>query len=227
MTGDHRTVNEKTGSNEQRFKMGGRKKKSRAFRLIGSLVLVGVLAFAGLVGFVCIREGKVATAVAEEMQYDAVIVLGAQVKPDGTPSVQLTWRLDAAAEAYGKAKQPVPVVVCGAQGSDEPCPESVVMKQYLVKQGVPENMILEDPDSRNTKQNLENARKLLVKEYPDTRRVLIVTSDYHVPRAMAIARDLGFEAEGLGSRCLPEYWLKNHAREALAWVKYWAQKLFH
>ena len=101
------------------------------------------------------------------------------------------------------------------------------MKQYLVKQGVPEYMILEDPDSRNTKQNLENARKLLVKEYPDTRRVLIVTSDYHVPRAMAIARDLGFEAEGLGSRCLPEYWLKNHAREALAWVKYWAQKLFH
>ena len=66
MTGDHRTVNEKTGSNEQRFKMGGRKKKSRAFRLIGSLVLVGVLAFAGLVGFICIREGKVPTLAGSE-----------------------------------------------------------------------------------------------------------------------------------------------------------------
>ena len=207
--------------------MGGRKKKFWFIRLIMSLVLVCVLGFAGLVGFVCIREGKVAKAMAEGMRYDAVIVLGAQVKPDGTPSVQLTWRLDAAAEAYRKAAEPVPVVVCGAQGSDEPCPESVIMKQYLVKQGVPENMILEDPDSRNTRQNLENAKKLLAEEYPEAHRVLIVTSDYHVPRAMAIAGDLGFEAEGLGSRCLPEYWLKNHAREALAWVKYWAQKLFH
>ena len=207
--------------------MSRRKKKNRLFRLIVILILAGMLGFAGLVGFVCIREGKVAKAVAEEMRYEAVIVLGAQVKPDGTPSVQLTWRLDAAAEAYLKAAQPVPLVVCGAQGSDEPCPESVVMKQYLVKQGIPENMILEDPDSRNTKQNLENAQKLLAEEYPEAKRVLIVTSDHHVPRAMAIARDLGFEAEGLGSRCLPEYWLKNHAREALAWVKYWTQKIFH
>ena len=97
------------------------------------------------------------------------------------------------------------------------------MKQYLVNKGIPENMILEDPDSRNTYENLENAKKLLA-AYPGVRRVLIVTSDYHVPRSMAIARDLGFEAEGLGSPCLPEYWLKNHAREALAWCKYWIRK---
>ena len=86
-------------------------------------------------------------------------------------------------------------------------------------------MILEDPDSRNTQENLRNAKTLLAM-YPDVKRVLIVTSDYHVPRAMAIARDLGFEAEGLGSPCLPEYWVKNHAREALAWCKYWLGKLF-
>jgi hypothetical protein len=41
---------------------------------------------------------------------------------------------------------------------------------------------------------------------------------------MAIARDLGFEAEGLGSPCKKEYWLKNHTREALAWIKYWGKK---
>ena len=184
---------------------------------------IGILSFAGLVGFICIREGRVATALADGMQYDAIVVLGAQVKPDRTPSVQLSWRLDAAAAAY--AKHAVPVVVCGAQGSDEPCPESVIMKQYLAEKGVPENMILEDPDSRNTQENLRNAKTLLAM-YPDVERVLIVTSDYHVPRAMAIARDLGFEAEGLGSPCLPEYWVKNHAREALAWCKYWLGKLF-
>ncbi len=207
--------------------MAGKKKLRKWIRLIPGLMLIGILGFGGLMGFVCIREGKVASAVAEGMQYDAIIVLGAQVKPDGTPSVQLTWRLDAAAEAYRQAEQPVPVVVCGAQGNDEPSPEATVMKQYLTGQGVPKHMILEDSDSRNTKQNLENARKMLAAEYPETQRVLIVTSDYHVPRAMAIAKDLGFEAEGLGSRCLPEYWLKNHAREALAWCKYWAEKILH
>lgn len=201
--------------------MFGKKKRRRLIRLIALLAGIIIFSYAGVVGFVCIREGKVATALADDLQYDAIIVLGAQVKPEGIPSVQLSWRLDAAADAY--ARQPVPVVVCGAQGSDEPCPESVIMKQYLVNKGIPENMILEDPDSRNTYENLENAKKLLA-AYPGVRRVLIVTSDYHVPRSMAIARDLGFEAEGLGSPCLPEYWLKNHAREALAWCKYWIRK---
>ena len=207
--------------------MAGKKKRHKLIRMILALAGIMVLGFGGMVGYICIREGQVKDTVAEGTRYDAVIVLGAQVKPDGTPSVQLTWRLDAAAEAYRKADRPIPVVVCGAQGNDEPSPEAAVMKQYLVRHGLPEQMILEDPDSRNTKQNLENARKLLTEKYPEARRVLVVTSDYHVPRSLAIARDLGFEAEGLGSRCLPEYWLKNHGREALAWCKYLIGKIFH
>jgi len=54
-----------------------------------------------------------------------------------------------------------------------------------------------------------------------------VTSDYHVPRSLALARDLGFQATGLGSPCKQEYWLKNHARELLAWVKYLGMKYLH
>ena len=147
-----------------------------------------------------------------------------QIRPDGSPSVQLTWRLDKAKEAYDQ--HPVPIVVCGAQGKDEPMTEAEGMKRYLVSVGVPEAEILMDSESFNTRQNLLNARKLLggATERP---RVLVVTSDYHVPRSLALARDAGFEAEGLGSPCLPEYWLKNHAREALAWVKYWGVKYLH
>ncbi|MBR0514167.1 MAG: YdcF family protein [Clostridia bacterium] len=205
------------------------RRKSRRVRKLTRFLLiflcVMVLAFGGIVGYICIREGKVETVLTDQMRYDAIIVLGAQVKPDRTPSVQLTWRLDAAAEAF--AKHHVPIVVCGAQGSDEPCPESVIMKQYLVEErNVPDYLVLEDPDSRNTYENLENAQKLLAGN-TDINRVLIVTSDYHVPRSMAIAGDLGFEAEGLGSPCLPEYWIKNHGREALAWCKYWLKKYLH
>ena len=54
----------------------------------------GVILYAGVMGFVLIREKGVATEVPSADNYDAIIVLGAQVKPDGSPSVQLSWRLE-------------------------------------------------------------------------------------------------------------------------------------
>ncbi len=203
--------------------MSGRRKRKgfRPFRALMSLLCAGIFCLLGLMGYVLIREKGVSAEVPTDTVYDAIIVLGAQVRPDGTPSVQLAWRLDKAAEAWRTRN--VPVVVCGAQGADEPGPEAEYMKAYLMEKGVPENRILMDPDSANTRQNLVNAKKLLA-DRPEIRKVLIVSSDYHVPRAMALAGDLGFDAVGLGSPCRPEYWLKNHGREALAWVKYWLQK---
>ena len=205
--------------------MSNQDKKRRGWlRIFIALILAGIAAYGGIVGMICIEEAKVPMTLAPYPNYDAIIVLGAQVKADRTLSVQLTWRMDAAIEAYEKKN--VPVVVCGAQGPDEPCPEAEAMREYLIGKGIPEEMILADPDSFNTNENLENAKRLL-DGFPGVKRVLIVTSDYHVPRSLAIAQDLGFEAEGLGAKCLPERWLKNHAREALAWCKYWAKKYLH
>ena len=194
------------------------------FRLVILLLAAAAVFYVAVVAYVCICEGRVPKTMPVAESYDAIIVLGAQVKPDGNPSVQLSWRLDAAAEAYQKKN--VPVVVCGAQGIDEPMTEAEAMKQYLTTKGIPGNDILTDPKSFNTRQNLVNAGALLG-EKQGIRRVLIVTSDYHVPRSLALAADLGFEASGLGSPCKPEYWLKNHAREALAWIKYWGMKYLH
>ncbi len=199
-------------------------KKHTLRKLIISLIALLVVLYAGVVAIVCIREGSVLKTVPSADEYDAIVVLGAQVKPDGSPSVQLGWRLDAAYEAW--EQKHVPVVVCGAKGKDEPMPEAEAMSLYLVKKGVPAADILKDPDSFNTNQNLQNAAKLL-QDLPWIQRVMIVTSDYHVPRAMALARDLGFDACGMGSPCKQEYWIKNHAREALAWCKYWARKYLH
>ena len=200
------------------------KKKHPLTMLIIYIVILAIMIYAGFVGYVCIREWSVLKTVPAADEYDAIIVLGAQVKPDGNPSVQLSWRLDAAYEAY--QQKAVPVVVCGAQGKDEPMPEADAMAVYLVAKGVPDTDILKDTDSFNTNQNLNNAAELL-KQMPGIRRVLIVTSDYHVPRAMAIAGDMGYDACGMGSPCKPEYWLKNHAREALAWCKYLGKKYLH
>ena len=184
-------------------------------------VVLGVLFYLGVVAMVCYREKNVPPI----GEYDAIIVLGAQVKPDGEPSLQLQWRIDAAAKAWRERN--AIIVVCGAQGSNEPAPEAHVMRDELIKQGVPEEMILMDDQSFNTRQNIANAVTLLADA--DVDHVLIVTSDYHLPRAMAIAKDAGLDASGLGSptKLGLRFWLKNHGREGLAWIKYWMQKYLH
>lgn len=155
--------------------------------------------------------------------YQAIIVLGAQVKKDGTPNVQLQWRLDAALEAWEAS--PCPIAVCGAQGRDEPRAEALVMRDYLTAHGVPEEQVLMDPASFNTRENLRNAAALLREAAPD--KVLVVTSDYHLPRSLALAADLGLDACGVGSPTLGGWYrIKNYARETVAWAKLYIERAF-
>ena len=98
------------------------------------------------------------------------------------------------------------------------------MRDYLIEKGIPADMLLTDTESASTLQNMRYAKRILEEQGLST-RVCVVTSDYHLPRALALAGDVGLEATGVGSPIKAEYWIKNHAREALAWVKYWGQKL--
>ena len=185
-------------------------------RLILWALLAGAAAWCALVAFVCVKEYTVPVP---DPDTEAIIVLGAQVKADGTLSLQLQWRLDKALEMY--AALPQKIVVCGAQGGDEPTTEARAMYAYLTAHGVPSEDLLLDETSFNTRQNLANAKQLLPEE---TTKVLIVTSNYHLPRAMALATDAGFAPSGVGSPIKLIYWPKNHFREALAWVKYAMQR---
>lgn len=182
------------------------------------LVLIGLVVYAGLVAWVYVQE----ISVAEPSDYDSIIVLGAQVQPSGEPSVQLRWRLDRAREVYDQS--PCLMVVTGGQGDNEPAPEGDVMRAVLISEGVPEAHVVSDPESVNTQQNLDNAWAILQEK--GLSRPVVVTSDYHLPRAMQMMRDMGLEPQGAGSLCKPgiNFWLKNHLREALAWVKYWIVK---
>lgn len=191
----------------------------RVLTILLILALIGMIAYLGIIGMLVWKVNHVPQA----ENYDAIVVLGAQVKADGSLSLQLQWRLDAALEAWEKRN--VPIVTCGAQGSNEPAPEAYVMRDYLMEKGVPEEMILTDAASFNTRQNIRHAAELL--QGQEVAAVLIVTSDYHLPRAMALAKDEGLSATGLGAETLPEYWIKNYGRESLAWIKYWAQKYLH
>ena len=180
----------------------------RVLRLLGILVLIWTVLFSGL-WLWGLAEGGGGDA-------DVMIVLGSNVLPDGEPNTVLHARLEKALERY--REDPIPIVCCGAQGPDEPMPEGEAMKAWLIRQGVPEEMVSAETASVNTYENIRNAMPLLPE---GARRALIVTSDYHIPRSLRIARANGLEASGLASPIwLPINRLRGNSRELLAWVKF-------
>lgn len=182
--------------------------------LIG--ILLAVLAAAALIGFVYYKE----THLPPVEESDAIIVLGAQVKPDGTPSVALERRLTLALETYREQAQTI--IVCGAQGGDEPATEASVMRAWLIERGVEPSRVLEEPHSFNTRENLKNAKALM--EANGLEKALVITSDYHVARALALCRDVGLDATGKGSPSKIEYFIRNHLREGASWIKYFVER---
>ena len=92
------------------------------------------------------------------------------------------------------------------------------MCEWLHAQGIPMEMLISENRSYDTLQNIENAKAIM--DVRGLRHALVVTSDYHVRRALAICRRYGVKAEGDGSPSDKHYWIKNHAREILAWGKF-------
>ena len=180
-------------------------------RLLLLIALLGVIGALALMGFVYYME----THLPEVVESDVIIVLGAQVKEDGTPSVALERRLTAALDSYAEKRQTI--IVCGAQGGNEPRAEGDVMRDWLLERGVPEEDIVAETESFNTRENLRNAKRIM--EQRCLSQALVVTSDYHVARALMLCRQEGVAATGKGSPSKPEYFVKNHFREGLSWIK--------
>lgn len=181
------------------------------------LVLLGLACAAGLMGFVYYKE----THLPPVGDSDVIIVLGAQVKEDGTPSVALERRLTAALESYQADRRLI--IVCGAQGANEPRAEGDVMREWLLARGVEEQDVIAETDSFNTRENLTYAKAIM--ESRGLSEALVVTSDYHVARALRLCEQTGIAATGKGSPSKPEYFIKNHFREGLSWIKLWLESI--
>lgn len=146
---------------------------------------------------------------------DYVIILGAQWKPQG-PSEALRRRLDIAAK-YLEQNSDTAVIVSGGQGSNEPISEAAGMRQYLVDIGIDEERILMEDRSTNTMENLVFSGNLLDKQND---RVVIVTNNFHVFRALQIARKQGYaNAEGLAASSVVSFLPNNLLREFMGVVK--------
>ena len=92
------------------------------------------------------------------------------------------------------------------------------MRAWLIERGVKEEDAIAETKSFNTRENLNYAKEIMKEK--GLSQALIVTSDYHVPRALALCRQVGIPATGKGSPSKPEYFIKNHIREGLSWIKF-------
>lgn len=126
---------------------------------------------------------------------DYLLILGAQWKDTG-PSEVLRRRLDKAID-YLEGSPGTKAVVTGGQGGNESVPEAAGMREYLIQAGIGEDRILVEDRSTSTYQNLVFSAGLLD---PADDRVVIVTNNFHVFRAVSIAKKQGYRnVEGLAA----------------------------
>lgn len=171
---------------------------------------LGAIVFAAVEGMILTKYDATPTPGA-----DYVIILGAQWKPQG-PSNVLQRRLDKAIPYLNENPDTI-VIVSGGQGPDEPVSEAAGMRQYLVDIGISDDRILIEDRSTNTWENLAFSGTMLDREND---RIVIVTNNFHMFRAMQIAKKQGYKnVEGLAADALKAMVPNNLLREFLGVVK--------
>lgn len=121
---------------------------------------------------------------------EVAVVFGAYVLPNGTPSSALADRLVTALELYKQGKV-AKFLLTGDHGQDE-YDEVNAMKAYLERAGVPKEDIFLDHAGFDTYQSLVRARDVF-----GVKDTILVTQEFHLTRALYIAKSLGLEAEGV------------------------------
>lgn len=147
-------------------------------------------------------------------QADAVLILGARVYPNGNVSLMLRDRLNTGYELYKEGKAPK-IIVSGDHGRKD-YDEVNTMKDFLKEKEVPGEDIFMDHAGFSTYESLYRARDIF-----RVKKLTIVTQEYHLLRALFIARELGLEAYGVASdqHVYHGFMLRSELREIAARVK--------
>lgn len=126
----------------------------------------------------------------EQTAYDCVIVPGALVHQDGTPSGMLADRLDMAVKIYQSGITDR-ILVSGDHGRTD-YNEVGVMRQYLLDAGIPAEHIFMDHAGFDTYDTIYRAQSIF-----GVKRALITTQDFHLTRALYIGTQLGLDLQGI------------------------------
>lgn len=150
---------------------------------------------------------------------DALVVLGCGLHGKEL-SANLKDRLDTALEYISKNPN-VTIVVSGGQGPQEDITEAEAMYNYLVKNNVNSNNIIQESRSTSTNENFKFSKELLDKKLGESYTIAYITNDFHIYRAGKLAKKYSFNAKGYAAPTEVFSILPNYLRESLAILQYW------
>ena len=117
----------------------------------------------------------------------AIVVLGYALNWNGTMKQELVDRLKTGLACADKYPDAVVVVTGGGTALLNPCvTEGGQMGQWLLDHGLEEDRLIVEDRASNTVGNADNTFRILAQEQPQVDSVVIVTSDYHVPRGSVL-----------------------------------------
>lgn len=151
---------------------------------------------------------------------DCILVLGCLVKDSGQPSDMLADRLRRGVELYQTGAAPK-LLMSGDHGQTT-YNEVQAMKQYAISKGIISSDIFMDHAGFSTYESIYRAEEIF-----QVQKVIIVTQEYHLSRALYIANALGLEAYGV-SADYRTYWGQSarDLREVLARNKDFLTSIF-
>jgi SanA protein len=187
----------------------------RRLRLLLVLAAIPILLVAGANAVVLLdARGDSAGSLEDVPHAQAALVLGAQVKPDGTPSDMLADRIAAAAELYraGKVDKLLLSGDHGRWGYDE----VGTMRRALLAEGIPADDVFTDHAGFDTWDSAQRARRVF-----GVGSAIVVTQRFHLARALYAAHRAGLQATGYAAdrRSYGRVMGRLRLREALARVK--------
>ena len=149
-----------------------------------------------------------------ELNKDYMLILGCQIKKDGTLTPLLKGRVDRAIEFRNEQLESTGkdliFVPSGGKGNDEIISEAEAMKKYLLEHGIKEKNILVENKSKNTYENIKFSNKLINNKKAN---IGFSTTNYHVMRAGLIATEQGLKFGGIGSKTKSYFWINAFIRE--------------
>ena len=178
------------------YAVSGSQREVMRHDLITNLFAAGYLYFECMLLGIIIAD-VIVSRYEPEPDKDFIIILGCGIRKDGTPSPLLRGRIERALAFAEKQKaltgKEAVFVTSGGQGPDEPISESASMKRWLLEQGVPEERIIEEDRSTNTRENMLFSRKKIRERDPEG-KVAFSTTNYHVFRSGLYARRVKMRA---------------------------------
>ena len=121
----------------------------------------------------------------------AIVIFGAAVRPDGSPSATLRRRVEAAAACGARLVAPI-YVPTGARGRFGPS-EASVMREILLDLGVPAERIMAEETGTDTLSSVRAVARMF-RRLGHTGPVVAASSAYHLPRCVLLLRLAGLRA---------------------------------